>query len=135
MKYMIVLFAFILTAGLTAADKPKMVSLNITGMTCESCVNTVEKALKKVDGVKEVKVDLKNNMATVTLASAKTSTSGLIKAVSDAGFDATEYKGKKAESKKEMKSGGGECDGECCGDEGESHSKPMKGKKNESKKS
>jgi mercuric transport protein len=134
MKQLIVLFTFILVTGLSAAEKPKMVSLNVTGMTCESCAGTVEKALKKVDGVKEVKVDLKNKKATVTVVNAKTTTAGLIKAVSDAGFDASEAKGTSVETKKGMKSGGEECDGACCGDEGDMHSKPAK-KKAEAKKS
>lgn len=134
MKYLFVIFAVIFSTGLIAADKPKMVSLNISGMTCESCANTVEQALKNVDGVKEAKVDLKKNSATVIVTNAKTTTAVLIKAVDDAGFDATESKGTKAESKKQMKAGSGECDGECCGDEGEMHAKPMK-KKTESKKS
>ncbi|MCK9408517.1 MAG: heavy metal-associated domain-containing protein [Bacteriovoracaceae bacterium] len=135
MKYMFVLFAFVFSASISAADKPKMVSLNISGMTCESCASTVEKALKTVDGVKEVKVNLKKNTATITLASSKTSTAGLIQAVSNAGFDASEMKGTKSDAKKQMKSESGECGDDCCDDEGEAHSKPMKSKKAETKKS
>lgn len=134
MKYTTVLFTIIFASGLFAADKPKMVSLNISGMTCESCANTVEQALKKVDGVKEAKVNLKKNSATVIVTNAKTTTAVLIKAVDNAGFDATESKGTSVDNKKQMKSGDGECDGECCGDEGEMHSKPAK-KKTEAKKS
>jgi copper chaperone CopZ len=118
---------------LTAADKSKTVSLNISGMTCESCVSTVEKALKKVDGVKDVKVSLKTNSATVVVAGEKTSPAGLIKAVSDAGFTASEGSAPKTDMKKKMKSGSGECEDGCCGEEGAA--KSMKSKKTESKKS
>lgn len=135
MNKMIVLLMVVFSLSLYSADKTKMVTLNVTGMTCESCAGTVEKALKKVDGVKEVKIDLKNNKAMVTLASATTSAS-LIKAVSDAGFSANEGKATaKTEMKKQSKTEGEDCDGACCGDECDTETKPMKSKKSEAKKS
>jgi len=105
-------------------------------MTCQSCVSTVEKALKGVSGVSKAKVDLNNKKATVTYASGKTTSASLIKAVSDAGFDATEGKAdSKTEMKKQPKTDGEECGDDCCGDEGDNHSKSIKTKKTETKKS
>ncbi|MBU0567688.1 copper ion binding protein [bacterium] len=34
-------------------------TLRVSGMSCQHCVNAIEKGLRELDGVKEVKVDLK----------------------------------------------------------------------------
>ncbi|MEO5929921.1 MAG: HAD-IC family P-type ATPase, partial [Candidatus Kapaibacterium sp.] len=50
----------------TAAVAPsRRIDLAIEGMTCASCVSRVEKALRKVDGVEEVVVNLATNRARV----------------------------------------------------------------------
>jgi copper chaperone CopZ len=41
------------------------INLSITGMTCGNCVKHVEKALKGIDGVQEVEVDLAAGAARV----------------------------------------------------------------------
>jgi copper chaperone len=46
--------------------------LGISGMTCDKCVQRVEKALRSVNGVTEVRVDLKAARATVTFDTTKT---------------------------------------------------------------
>jgi len=46
-------------------DKNKAKKINIEGMTCNHCSMTVEKAIKKVDGVTEINVDLNDNAAYV----------------------------------------------------------------------
>jgi Cu+-exporting ATPase len=43
--------------------------LRIEGMTCASCVHTVEKALASVPGIEEVVVNLATEEATLTTAS------------------------------------------------------------------
>ena len=63
------------------------VTLSVQGMTCSSCVNTVEKALNKVDGVSAT-----INFATETahiLAPADMNPKDLIKIVEKAGYSAT----------------------------------------------
>ena len=63
------------------------VTLSVQGMTCSSCVNTVEKALNKVEGVSAT-----INFATETahiLAPADMSPEDLIKIVEKAGYSAT----------------------------------------------
>lgn len=42
------------------------VTIGIAGMTCDHCVQKVEKALKGLAGVKHVKVDRASAVATVT---------------------------------------------------------------------
>ena len=41
-----------------------MKSIKIKGMSCQHCVMAVTKALSALDGIKDVKVDLKSGMAT-----------------------------------------------------------------------
>ena len=43
----------------------KQIILPITGMTCANCVATVERNLKKVDGVQTAMVNLSSERATV----------------------------------------------------------------------
>ena len=42
----------------------QMKSIKIKGISCQHCVMAVTKALAALDGVKDVKVDLKSGMAT-----------------------------------------------------------------------
>jgi copper chaperone len=41
-----------------------MTSIKIKGMTCQHCVMAATKALGALDGVKDVKIDLKTGVAT-----------------------------------------------------------------------
>jgi copper chaperone len=41
-----------------------MKSINIKGMNCQHCVMAVTKALNTIEGIKDVKVDLKTGSAT-----------------------------------------------------------------------
>lgn len=43
----------------------KQLTLPITGMTCANCVATVERNLKKMDGVKSAVVNLSSERASV----------------------------------------------------------------------
>lgn len=49
----------------------KQLTLPITGMTCANCVATVERNLKKLDGVNSAVVNLSSERATVDFDSAK----------------------------------------------------------------
>lgn len=63
----------------------------IEGMSCNHCVARVEKALMEVEGVKSVKVDLKEKTAVVDL-SHDVDDSMLKAAVDDAGYDVIRIK-------------------------------------------
>ncbi len=60
----------------------------IENMTCASCPITVRIAMKKVEGVKAVKVDFKNKTADVTFDPALTSADEIAKASTNAGYPA-----------------------------------------------
>lgn len=89
-RFILILMISVLTIGLVNAQatKPQTVKLAVAGMTCENCVAKVDKALRGVEGVKDVKVDLKKQTAMVTFASAAVKPEVLFKAVDDAGFKA-----------------------------------------------
>ena len=77
------------SADLIKADAQTLKTIiKVPTIVCGSCVTTVTNALKKVDGVKTAKVDLKKKTATVTYASTKVTVDKLEKAIADAGYDA-----------------------------------------------
>jgi periplasmic mercuric ion binding protein len=66
--------------------------VKVPTIVCNSCVSTITKALKKVDGVKTTKIDLEKKIATVTYVSTKTTLSKIEKAIAKAGYDANDLK-------------------------------------------
>ena len=64
--------------------------LPITGMTCANCANTVERALKKVEGVVEATVNFASEKATVTYVPGAVGSAELVAAVRRAGYDVVE---------------------------------------------
>lgn len=61
---------------------------NVSGMTCASCVSHVDKAVRKVEGVKDVSVNLLTNSMTVTYDENITDHKKISRAVSNAGYKA-----------------------------------------------
>jgi Cu+-exporting ATPase len=68
------------------AQDPDEMLLPIEGMTCASCVRRVEKALSKVEGVRQASVNLATEKAKVTLDPAVASLDALRSAVERAGY-------------------------------------------------
>ncbi|WP_421843148.1 heavy metal translocating P-type ATPase [Marinobacter algicola] len=62
------------------------VQLAVTGANCASCVNTIENALKSVDGVTAAHMNLADRTATAT---GRADTQALIKAVESSGYGAS----------------------------------------------
>ena len=60
----------------------------VAGMTCGSCVNRITRAVRRLDGVTKVSVDLRNETATVRREPALVSNAALAAAVADAGYTA-----------------------------------------------
>ena len=67
-------------------DTQETILLSVNGMSCAGCVRTVEAALKDVPGVQIVSVNFAGQTAAVT---GETLASSLIRAVNDAGYDAS----------------------------------------------
>jgi Cu+-exporting ATPase len=74
-----------------ALSNPNGIKLQVTGMTCASCVARVEKALLKVPGVTSASVNLATEKATVQ-ASSTVPVSVLEAAVAKAGYTAVEVR-------------------------------------------
>jgi Cu+-exporting ATPase len=64
--------------------------LAITGMTCANCVATVEKGLKKLDGVLDASVNLATEKATVTTIPGAVTRRDLVKQVERIGYGVVE---------------------------------------------
>lgn len=75
-------------ASAALAAEPTPVVLEVAGMTCSLCAVTVRKALERVPGVFEARVDFESKRAQARFDAAKTTPDALAKAVSDAGFPA-----------------------------------------------
>ncbi len=58
-------------------------------MKCASCPITVKKALKKVEGVEKVEVNLEKKEAVVTFDDAKTTVEAVLEATKNAGYPST----------------------------------------------
>jgi len=66
-----------------------MKSIKIKGMSCQHCVMAVTKALGALDGIKDVKVDLINGVA--TYEEVKTVAPGVVAAaITKAGYEVVE---------------------------------------------
>jgi Cu+-exporting ATPase len=71
--------------------KTKQIDLSVTGMTCSSCVNTLEKSLNKIPGVR-ASINLAMESAHI-IAPLDLNDSQLIQAIKSAGYGATVFKG------------------------------------------
>src|SRR5688572_14489321 len=66
--------------------KLQAIGLPIIGMTCASCVNNVERALKKTDGVDKATVNLASERASIHFDATKLTVPQLIQRVEAAGY-------------------------------------------------
>ena len=62
-------------------------SFLVHGMTCASCVNRVERALKTIPGVTQVSVNLATQTASIDFDSTMTTSESLTQAVQEAGYE------------------------------------------------
>jgi P-type Cu+ transporter len=70
-----------------SAQKPAELSLPIEGMTCASCVNRIERFLKKTPGVATAAVNLATEKATVLVDPGVAGRDELVRAVEAAGYE------------------------------------------------
>ena len=75
------------------AGAPQTAVLDLQNMTCSMCSITVHKALEKVSGVIDAKVDYDHKTATVKYDPDKTTPAALVKATTNAGFPSTVHNG------------------------------------------
>ncbi|NLE83392.1 MAG: heavy-metal-associated domain-containing protein, partial [Chloroflexi bacterium] len=63
------------------------VNLPILGMTCANCAVSVERALKRTEGVDEALVNLSSERVAVSYDSDRTELTDLVHSVQNAGYD------------------------------------------------
>jgi copper chaperone len=63
------------------------IQLNIEGMTCNGCVNSVKNVLEKIPGVSSTEVSLEQKRATVIFNPAQSNPAQFKAAIEDAGYD------------------------------------------------
>ena len=67
----------------------KTIWIDIEGMTCASCVEHVEKALRQIDGVHRANVNFATEKARLTLDSSRVNNDAIIRGVDKAGYHAS----------------------------------------------
>ncbi len=103
MKHLFLTSAFVLFAvamgfsqqpqkSASTSKKTETVTIAVESIQCGMCRKNVEKAVKKVEGVETVKVDLETKMASVTFLPARTNLESLENAITKAGYSANERK-------------------------------------------
>src|SRR3546814_13096628 len=85
-----------LSVGAALAATPATVVFDAENMTCPACGITIRKALEKVPGVTETKVDTRAETVTVTIDTSRTDTSRSARAVTEAGFPANARSARKS---------------------------------------
>ncbi len=65
----------------------KKIQVNIEGMSCEGCENTIESALAKLDGVYEAEALHKEGIATITFDSTKVDTQIISQTIDNLGYE------------------------------------------------
>jgi Cu+-exporting ATPase len=69
------------------ADGPRTaVRFPVEGMTCSSCVGHITRALRKLDGVRGVRVDLRRELVTVEREPGKVPDASIAEAIEAAGY-------------------------------------------------
>lgn len=70
------------------------VVVNIVGMTCQSCVQSIEGRISKVNGILRIKVSLEQNNAVIKYLQSEISPERICQEIVDMGFDANIAEGK-----------------------------------------
>jgi Cu+-exporting ATPase len=65
----------------------RSITIPISGMTCASCVTTIEGAFNNMDGVEGVTVNLAGSKASVTYDPGRVTVSQLVRTVTDLGYE------------------------------------------------
>src|SRR5712691_8667682 len=77
-----------LTVALPALAATETVALDVKGWTCGSCAVSTRIALKKLDGIENVRTDLDKGEAVVTYDASKVTPQLMIEAIARIGYSA-----------------------------------------------
>lgn len=90
-------------AGYRVQTSQEVTTFAVQGMTCASCVQTVEKAVSKLAGVQAAPVNLATEKMTVTFDHDQVTPQKIIAAVKEAGYDAEVATDKNATAERDAK--------------------------------
>ena len=86
MNRFVLISAFVVLPFTVAAGPLQTVTLDVQNMTCAVCPITVKKALERVPGVTDAKVDFDKKTASISFDPDKANLVALTKATADAGY-------------------------------------------------
>lgn len=88
----IIVVVFLMTAifGCRPAQKLESTIISAKTMVCGKCAKTIEKAVYRVEGVKDVSVDVEKKLVEVKYVPAQTNVQTLEMAITDVGYDAND---------------------------------------------
>jgi copper chaperone len=66
----------------------KRTVLSVEGMTCASCIRHIDRALRQLEGVTLVDVDMRDQKVTVRHDESETPLSSVVEALAEAGYPA-----------------------------------------------
>jgi mercuric ion binding protein len=87
-----IFLGILLIAGCVRQPKTETTSISAPTMVCGSCEGIIKKAVYKVDGVKDVEVDLKAKTVTIEYVPLQTNVETIERTISEAGYDANDVK-------------------------------------------
>ena len=75
-----------MSGSINQKTKPRKINAPVIGMTCASCVARVEKSINKIEGIKNISVNLATEKATLEIDENIASITDIEKTVEDAGY-------------------------------------------------
>ncbi|XP_010171211.1 copper-transporting ATPase 2 isoform X2 [Antrostomus carolinensis] len=72
----------------SSSSQEHTVAVNVVGMTCQSCVQSIEGQISKVKGIMSIKVSLEQNNAVIKYLQSEISPEQICQEIQDMGFDA-----------------------------------------------
>ncbi|MCH7782073.1 heavy-metal-associated domain-containing protein [candidate division KSB1 bacterium] len=81
------------TSVAVSSQKENIVEVRVDGLSCPFCVYGLEKKMKKIDGILDLKIDFEKGLVTFSLKEGKSvDEKTIVKIVKESGFTAKEIK-------------------------------------------
>ena len=92
-KYITIVIVLMLTSVDTLFAQTKQIQVTVSGLACPVCSYGLEKKLKQIDGIENLKIELKTGLVIFNVREGKTVSEAVIKQkVKDAGYTVKEIK-------------------------------------------
>jgi copper ion binding protein len=91
-KIIITLLLLLSFTGCQKKQNLEIATIKASSMVCNTCAKTIEKAVYRVEGVKEVNVDVDKKLVEVKFVSLQTNVEFIESAITEAGYDANDKK-------------------------------------------